>query len=165
MNEKTKKRSMPAPDKWVLDDYFPYKMTVLSERASLLISGYYKSAGITVMKWRTMGLIGLNPGISPVAISQITYMGKSRVTRAVDSLVQDGWVVRQNNPRDNRAQMLELTKEGQAFYEKIVEKVLDLQFRLASSLTEQEHEHFKTALIKFDAVLNQMEAESQRNKN
>ena len=161
MNNKTRKRSKPLPTEWKLSEYFPYKMTVLAERTSLLISSYYKSYGITVMKWRTLALIGLNPDISPIEIAQITYMGKSRITRAVESLVQDGWVVRKNNPRDNRAQMLELTKDGREFYDKIVEKALELQFRLSSSLTDDELEHFKTTLIKFDAVLSQLEAESQ----
>ncbi len=156
-----KAKALSPPTELSLDDYIPYLMTVLSERTSLLLSSYHKQEGITAIKWRALAVIGMNPGISHMAVSQITYMGKSRVTRALDSLVEDGYVTRKTNPDDNRAQMLELTSSGAKLYRKIAKRALEIQFRLASSLTEDEWLHFKTAMIKFDAVLNQFEVEAQ----
>jgi len=154
-------KATSPPTELSLDDYIPYLMTVLSERTSLLLSSYHKQEGITAIKWRALAVIGMNPGISHMAVSQITYMGKSRVTRALDSLVEDGYVTRKTNPDDNRAQMLELTSSGAKLYRKIAKRALEIQFRLASSLTEDEWLHFKTAMIKFDAVLNRFEVEAQ----
>ena len=141
--------------------YLPYKLWMLSERASQHLARYYKKQNISVAQWRVMSLIHSEHEISSIQISQKILMDKSRVARAVEKLIEEGNVARSVNELDKRAYILELTEKGRALYKDIAKQAQHIHFRLVSSLSDQELQNVNIALIKFDGVLNGLEAEYQ----
>ena len=61
--------------------------------------------------------IDQQPGISLSELSKRLLCTKGNTTRIVRGLEQDGYVARQSDPQDNRAQRLLLTAQGQKLFE------------------------------------------------
>ena len=158
-----KNQRLDSFEKFKIVNYIPYQLNMLSERASQQLAEFYKKMGVTVVQWRIMALIDLDHDLSSIQISQHTMLDKSRVARALDKLIDDGLVHRTVNQQDKRAYILELTEKGQSLYEKIARQAEYINFRLNSSLSNEEREAIEIAFIKFDGVLNELAAESKLN--
>jgi DNA-binding MarR family transcriptional regulator len=63
--------------------------------------------------------IGRNPGICVKDLANVLKLDKSAVSRAVEELVQKGFVVREPSKADRRCVVLTLTQEGEARFNKI----------------------------------------------
>lgn len=63
--------------------------------------------------------IGRNPGICVKELANVLKLDKSAVSRAVEELVQKGFVVREPSKADRRCVVLTLTQEGEARFNKI----------------------------------------------
>lgn len=63
--------------------------------------------------------IGRNPGISVKELAEILRIDKSGVSRAVEELVQKGYVERNPSKEDRRYVVLTLLSKGQERFEKI----------------------------------------------
>ena len=63
--------------------------------------------------------IGRNPGISVKELAEILRIDKSGVSRAVEELVQKGYVERNPSKADRRYVVLTLLSKGQERFEKI----------------------------------------------
>ena len=63
--------------------------------------------------------IGRNPGICVKELANVLKLDKSAVSRAVEELVQKGFVIREPSKADRRSVVLTLTEEGEARFNKI----------------------------------------------
>ena len=123
-----------------LDDYWPYLVTVLSERISRRTSRIVKeNAGLNLSQWRVMAAIGEVPGRSSADVVTITPMDKGIVSRATKALLEQGYVVREASQTDGRISYLYLTDKGQKMYDTLVPLVEGVLHRAdeAISATEQ----------------------------
>ncbi|WP_058962474.1 MarR family winged helix-turn-helix transcriptional regulator, partial [Type-E symbiont of Plautia stali] len=75
-----------------------------------------KLSGLDVAKGTgkisTLLIVSRHPGIRPSAIADLIMRDRSSMGRLVDKMVQQGLVMRQSDPEDQRSQALYLTVKG-----------------------------------------------------
>lgn len=90
--------------------------------------------------------IGRAPGISVKELASLLRMDKGGVSRTVDKLVCEGYVERKSSKEDRRWIELSLTREGQAYFEKI-EKDMNFKFKeILSEIPKEKQEQVLEAL-------------------
>lgn len=122
-----------------LEQFLPYRLSVLSNRVSQGIAQTYQEPfGLSVTEWRVIALIGRFPGLSASEVAQRSAMDKVAISRAVRNLLDQGRIEREASADDRRTRHLMLSASGQAIYREIVPAALDYERRLISALDQEQ---------------------------
>lgn len=134
-----------------LEQFLPYRFNQLAERISHSLSLIYSSEfGISISEWRILAMLGQKPSMTSSDISQRTKMDKAKVSRAVQKLEKQGYLLREKDEQDHRVSHLSLTNEGIELYNAIVPKALEWEGELVGSLSAQEYRDLHNLLNKLD---------------
>ena len=126
-----------------LERYLPYRLSILSNRISALISEIYSDKfALSITEWRIMAVLGEYPDVSAEAVSLKTQIEKSILSRAINKLVQRKLLQREFDPLDRRRSMLRLTATGLSVYDEVVPVSYDYEKALVSFFTDAEREQF-----------------------
>ena len=137
----------------ILDDFIPYRLSVISNLVSDTIARTYEALfGLTIPEWRLVAVIAERDGITQQAIGATTRMDKVTVSRAAIALVERGLMQRHANPEDRRSHLLRLTDDGHTLYASVAPKALDLEQRIFAGFSSAEVEQFVAMLRRIDAV-------------
>lgn len=97
----------------VLDDFLPYRAARLATALSRGLAVQYEERyDISVAEWRVLVHLTQQSEISVRDIFTRVDMDRARVTRAVQRLVERGYVSKLANPDDRRLVKLALTTSG-----------------------------------------------------
>jgi len=122
-----------------LDDFLPYRLSVLSNQVSHGIAETYAEPHqLSVTEWRILAILGLKDGLSATEVAERSAMDKVSISRAIKRLMAAGRVRRQIDDQDGRARTLWLTDQGRAVYEAIAPAALDYEKKLKAVLSKQE---------------------------
>ncbi len=122
-----------------LEQYLPYRLSILSNRVSIIIAQAYKDKfGLSITEWRIMAVLGEYPGASADEVSTKTQIEKSIISRAVQKLLTRNLINRVVDTVDRRRQNLQLTKTGQDVYKQIVPISYDYEDSLLECLSKTE---------------------------
>jgi DNA-binding MarR family transcriptional regulator len=140
----------PNPDDpLILQDFLPYRLSVVTEAVSSLFAMQYQERfGLSIPEWRVVAVVGQHGTLSTQQVIEHTAMDRVRVSRAVIRLADKGVLDRRPHPQDQRAQLLQLSRQGRAVYAQIVPLALDLQAALSTALTAAEQQQLGTILEK-----------------
>ena len=145
-----------SDEKLVLEEFLPYRLSVLSNRLSAAIAESYSSRfGLSIPEWRVMAVLALAPGASAAEVAERTAMDKVAVSRAVRRLLQTGRIRRETAAGDRRRSMLELTAAGRQIYRSITPALKHYERELLSALSERERKQL-------DALLQLLERRAPR---
>ncbi len=137
----------------VLDEFIPYRLSVVSNLVSDGIAKTYEALfGLTIPEWRLVAVTAESDGITQQAIGQRTRMDKVTVSRAAIALVDRGLLTRAANPDDRRSHLLLLSAAGQELYAAIAPKALDLEARLFAQFEPAEVAQFMAMLRRIEAL-------------
>lgn len=132
-----------------LDDFLPYRLSVLSNTVSGAIAGAYSQRfGLSIPEWRVLAVLGQISDISAKQVAERTAMDKVRVSRAVALLVRKGHIERRTHHRDRRYSILRHSAAGRAIYERIVPLALACERKLLDILTVSERKTLDRLLAK-----------------
>lgn len=146
------------PRSVVLNRFIPYLMVNLAKRISDSCSEIYMDAfAITVPEWRILARLAEHDFQNARDIGEVTFMDKSKVSRAVKLLDGKGYVTRHKNGEDNRLTYLSLTGAGRRLYHQIAPRALDWESRLISALDVDEYRDLMRILEKLDLQLDNMD--------
>lgn len=135
-----KRKPSPA-ELLVLEDFLPYRLSILSNRISRAIAARYaKVFDLTVPEWRIIAVLGRRPGLTAKEIAEATEMDKVAVSRAVARLVSAKRVAARADRDDARRQILSLTSQGEGVHARIAPIALDSEQRLLAALDARERE-------------------------
>jgi DNA-binding MarR family transcriptional regulator len=130
----TRPKSKPT-DLLVLEDFLPYRLSILSNRVSSAIAKRYaKAFNLTIPEWRVIAVLGRTPGLTAKEVAEATEMDKVAVSRAVARLVAARRVAAAEDRDDARRQRLTLTGAGAALHAKIAPLALETEQKLLSAL-------------------------------
>lgn len=133
-----KRKPNPA-EVLVLEDFLPYRLSILSNRVSRAIAARYaKAFDLSIPEWRVIAVLGRRPGLTAKQIAEATEMDKVAVSRAVARLVSARRVAAEADAADARRQILRLTAAGAALHAKIAPIALDAERRLLGALSRGE---------------------------
>ena len=135
-----KRKPTPA-DLLVLEDFLPYRLSILSNRVSRAIAARYATAfDLTIPEWRIIAVLGRRPGLTAKEVAEATEMDKVAVSRAVAKLVASKRVDARADIADARRQILSLTPHGETVHARIAPIALDSEKRLLAALNGRERE-------------------------
>ncbi len=134
----------------VLEEFLPYRLSVLTNRVSRAIARQYGARfGLSIPEWRVMAVLGRFAPASANEVCERTAMDKVRVSRAVSRLKRSGLIDHATDVEDRRRSVLRLSSEGWRIYRRIVPFARALEAELIAALTPAE----RTALDKLLAKL------------
>ena len=148
----TRKSAAKAPGRLVLEDFLPYRLSVLTNRISHAIAREYGARfGLSIAEWRVMAVLGRFAPASANEVSERTAMDKVRVSRAVARLKRSGLIVAATDKADRRRSALRLSGPGRRIYRRIVPLALGLEAELIGALTPTERATLDGLLAKLHA--------------
>ena len=136
----------------VLEDFLPYRLSVLTNRISHAIAREYGARfGLSIAEWRVMAVLGRFAPASANEVSERTAMDKVRVSRAVARLKRSGLIVAATDSADRRRSALRLSAPGKRTYRRIVPLALGLEAEFIGALTPAERATLDGLLAKLHA--------------
>jgi len=145
MNENKMSRTNTKKTREILqlERYLPYRLSILSNRISGLISETYSAKfALSITEWRIMAVLGEYPGISADEVSLKTQIEKSILSRAISKLLQRKLLEREFDPADKRRSMLRLTETGLSVYDELVPISYDYEQQLLTCFSDAESKQF-----------------------
>ncbi len=144
--------AVPARGGLILEEFLPYRLSVLMLRISNAIArSYERRFKLSVPEWRVMAVLGRFGPLSANGVAEKTQMDKVRVSRAVARLVRAGRVSRRVDRGDRRRSVLTLTPAGEAIHREIVPHARRVEARLLAGLTEAERAALDRLITKLEA--------------
>ncbi|WP_086932025.1 MarR family winged helix-turn-helix transcriptional regulator [Agarilytica rhodophyticola] len=141
-----------SPREVMLNLFVPYRMVNLASTISNACSKIYKDDfDITIPEWRILARLAEHERLNAKNIGSVTFMDKSKVSRAVKLLEDKGFLLKEKDDKDNRASYLSLTEEGRAIYQKIAPRALDWEKQLISVLDSSEYRDLMRIIEKLDS--------------
>lgn len=133
-----KRKPSPA-ERLVLEDFLPYRLSILSNRVSRAIAARYaKTFDLTIPEWRVIAVLGRRPGLTAKEIAEATEMDKVAVSRAVAKLIRARRARATADADDARRQRLSLTPLGEDLHARIAPIALESERRLIAALDARE---------------------------
>ncbi|MCL2913290.1 MarR family transcriptional regulator [Shewanella corallii] len=134
----------------LLHHFIPYRLANLADTVSTACSKIYRDTfGLSIPEWRILARLAEQDGLNSKLIGRITFMDKSKVSRAVKQLEDKGLLVR-STQQDKRVCQLSLTKKGLELYNQLVPIALEWESELLSSLSITEYRDLLRILEKLD---------------
>ncbi len=119
----------------VLEDFLPYRLSVLSNTISNAIAGLYGDRfGLGIPDWRVMAVLARFPGSSAQQLVERTRMDKVAVSRAVNRLADRDLLQRDVADDDRRRSELSLSEDGWEIYGQIVPLAQDYEAQLMARI-------------------------------
>lgn len=97
-----------------------------------------KAMGLTTTQFDVIATLGNQPPMTCKDLGEKTLVTKGTLTGVLERLEVKGILERNLNPEDARSQMIGLTKEGQALFEKVFPMHLQHLKKAFSKLSEKE---------------------------
>lgn len=94
--------------------------------------------GLSLAEWRMLSHIHAGRSVTAFWLCRRLQADRAEVSRACASLVARGYVASKPNPADARSALLELTRSGQAMFDRIMPVRLQLQKELTDVLSRRE---------------------------
>ena len=133
-----KRKPSPA-ERLVLEDFLPYRLSILSNRVSRAIAARYaETFDLTIPEWRIIAVLGRRPGLTAKEVAEATEMDKVAVSRAVAKLVDSKRVAARADREDARRQILSLTPLGENVHARVAPIALASEQRLLAALDTRE---------------------------
>ena len=137
-----------------LDNFVPYRLSVLTNRVSSAIARHYSDRfDLSIPEWRVMAVLGQTPGLSARQVAERTAMDKVQVSRAVQSLLTARRLTRVADDADGRVTQLSLSARGLAIYNELVPVALQLERDFLSILSADDRTALDKLLTKLSAGL------------
>ena len=144
--------ALQAGNGLVLEEFLPYRLSVLMLRISNAIArSYERRFRLSVPEWRVMAVLGRFGPLSAHGVAEKTQMDKVRVSRAVARLMAAGRLSRRTDRMDRRRSILALTAAGEAIHREIVPHAERVEARLLAGLDEAERAALDRLLAKLEA--------------
>ena len=137
---------------FVLDQFTPYRIVSLGHMFSRKLAKAYADENITIPEWRVLAVVAQSQSLAARDVVRFTPMDKMSVSRAIASLEKKKFAERAVSETDRRVNMIALTKEGRALFDKIAALALAVEDELLGELSPQEHQRFVATLAKLEAA-------------
>ncbi len=138
---------MPEP-RFDLQDFLPYLLNQAAEAASRGFQDVYRDRyNLTRTGWRVMANLGKFGAMTARDICAISHIDKTKVSRAVSALQQQGLLARMPSDTDGRAEILSLTSQGQEVFSQLGVQAIAFDKALRQRLGADQAKSF-TAILR-----------------
>lgn len=150
----------------MLNLFIPYRMVNLATGISNACSRIYRDEfDLSIPEWRILARLAEHDKLNAKDIGRITFMDKSKVSRAVKQLEDKILILREKDVKDNRAAYLSLTEDGHVLYSRIAPIALDWEEELLSVLDMTEYRNLMRIMEKLDTQVTKMDPQLNSSNN
>jgi DNA-binding MarR family transcriptional regulator len=136
-----------------LQEFLPYRLSVLSNRVSHAIANRYEEQfQISLSEWRVIAVLGESSEVSAGFVAQKTAMDKVAVSRAVNKLITSGLLIRKFANEDKRRSVLSLSKSGSEVYNKVAPLAIDYENKMMKQLSLSDQSLLEDLLGKLEKI-------------
>jgi DNA-binding MarR family transcriptional regulator len=138
---KTTARIVPGTRKAsaaLFDDFLPYLVARLAHQLNNDLVEKLKVEGINLTRWRILAVLAMGEGITINEIIDRAMMQQSALSRAVTSMVREGYVRRIVRRDDARCAALYLTERGRELFDTLNAVVRRREKRLLEAMSPRE---------------------------
>ena len=121
--------------------YRVIKGEVLIKR-KLLSAFMEKGYDLTFEQWTVLNVLHAEPGLIQSEIAGKSYKDKTNITRILDVLTKNGYVVRKSGEKDRRSLCVFLTEAGEKMFKELMPCVLAINEQFLKDITEDEFQLF-----------------------
>tara|TARA_B100001013_G_scaffold144683_1_gene85453 strand:+ start:811 stop:1278 length:468 start_codon:yes stop_codon:yes gene_type:complete len=144
------KVSDPLQIQLILEQFIPYRLSILTNIISSSLSDTYKEKfQLSITEWRILAVLGEYPGVSADEVSTKTQMEKSSLSRAIAKLILRKLIQREFSQIDQRRSILTLTESGLSIYNKVVPLAVEFERQLLKCFSGSEYEQFSKLLERY----------------
>ena len=137
-----------------LDEFLPYRLSVLSNAVSSKIAKIYeREFDLSIWQWRIIAVLGEREGLTSTEVALRTLMDKPTVSRAAASLIERGILERHIDRDDRRRAPMRLTDEGQAIYAAVMPRALASERELLDAMSADEIATLHSLLSRLSSVV------------
>lgn len=127
-------------------------ISFITNRSSKIMADAFNerlmSKGVTRVQWLALYFLGQEEPMSQSELAEKMGIKGSTVTRLIDRLEREGYVVRQKEPDDRRVTMIVLTDKGSQFREELLPEGEEMSQIFARDIPPEDIEVFKRVLDK-----------------
>ena len=146
----------------LLNQFVPYLMANLSKRISDSCATIYEGEfNLSISEWRILARLAESERHNSRTLGEITFMDKSKVSRAVKLLDEKGYLLREKDGADNRVTYLSLSAAGHKLYRQIAPEALAWEAKLLQALDIAEYRDLLRIIGKLDQRLDEFEEQPQ----
>lgn len=139
--QKTSRQAAPRPAKAaeaLFDDFLPHLIAQLAHRLNSDLVEKLRIEGINVTRWRILAVLAMGDGITLTDIIDRAMMQQSALSRALTSMVREGYVRRIVRRDDARCIGIYLTDKGRASFDTLNVVVRRREKRLLAGMSPRE---------------------------
>ncbi len=122
------------------------KITKIAREAEKLVLLTLREDGVGTAEIDLIHALRHNPGCTQAKLAEILHVDKAAIARRTKNLETKGYLVRENDPKDRRSQLLFPTEKAETLKSSKAEIEAAFYEYLTSGLTEQEAETFAALL-------------------
>ncbi len=142
----------------LLNQFFPYLMANLAKRISDSCATIYNDEfDLSIPEWRILARLAENERQNSLELARVTFMDKSKVSRAVKQLDDKGLLRKKKDKEDNRVTYLSLSGQGKKLYHRIAPQALAWESRLLGVLDVTEYRDLIRIIQKLDGKLDEFD--------
>ena len=105
-----------------------YRLSLLATRINRAIaSGYVKNFGRPAHAWKVVTVLGAFGPMSASQINSHTTLEMDKVTRIVDSLIEQGLATRNPDPKDRRKVVITLSARGKRVNAQLEQMIVEME--------------------------------------
>lgn len=157
--------ALPGGRSLDLERRLSYRFSIFAARIIRSVARMYgPKYGLLPSGWKTMAAIGRYGPVSAKQVCAFTTIEPDKVSRAVDRLVDLGFVSRTQDMADRRRVVLALSHAGRSAYNEIEHATRTLEMALASCLTPAERKALDRILTKLEARMAELLPERQSSR-
>lgn len=140
-----------------LDQFLPYRLSRLADTISQSLAEFYaKRYQINVAQWRVLAWLSHCDDLTAKKICAYTNMDKARVSRAIQTLEDRGFISRSLSPHDQRLHNLHLTEKGRETLSDLIPEAQDWEATLVTPLSASEYRDLFNVMRKLERQVDRM---------
>jgi DNA-binding MarR family transcriptional regulator len=146
-----RKEARPDARQFRLDRRTSYRFSIIARRQTRCLAEMHSATfGLSVNGWKLLSVIEYFGPLSATEAGAHTSLEPAKVTRGIDTLAEQGLVVRREDGADRRRTILSLSAKGKRIHDKIEQVSRALERELLSVLTPAEREMLYLVLDKLE---------------
>ena len=146
-----RKEARPDARQFRLDRRTSYRFSIIARRQTRCLAEMHSATfGLSVNGWKLLSVIEYFGPLSATEAGAHTSLEPAKVTRGIDTLAEQGLVVRREDGADRRRTILSLSAKGKRIHDKIEQVSRALEGELLSVLTPAEREMLYLVLDKLE---------------
>lgn len=131
-----------------LHQFAPYLINSISLAWMTHLASALKTHDITTTKMRALAVLSISSPLTINELSLYALIEQSTMSRALDALEEQGFILRKPRPEDLRVRDVEITQAGRDAFAKVWPTMYDSLLQLLDGVDSEEYKAFTSTLNK-----------------